>query len=134
MLIERWEQIGAKLLALAQAFPEDKYDTAPVSGTRTFAAVLRHVAFWNNYVAEKTNGRETDDSANELCSETYATKEQIVAALRKATDDAAAALRAHSEDLDAALVESFIEHVCEHYGQLVVYARWAGIVPPASQS
>jgi uncharacterized damage-inducible protein DinB len=31
------------------------------------------------------------------------------------------------------LMISFIEHNCEHYGQLVVYARLQGIVPPASR-
>ena len=33
----------------------------------------------------------------------------------------------------AELLVSFIEHNCEHYGQLVVYARLSGIVPPASR-
>jgi len=30
------------------------------------------------------------------------------------------------------MLVSFIEHNSEHYGQLVVYARLNGIVPPAS--
>ena len=137
MLIERWEQMGAKLLSLAQGFPEESYETAPVSSVRTFGGVLRHVAFWNLYVADKSQGRAADDSTNELPKDKYATKQQVLTALAKSTEDAAAALRTHPDGLDAdraALVESFIEHVCEHYGQLVVYARWAGIVPPASQS
>jgi uncharacterized damage-inducible protein DinB len=29
---------------------------------------------------------------------------------------------------------SFIEHGGEHYGQLVMYARINGVVPPASQA
>ena len=31
------------------------------------------------------------------------------------------------------MVVTFIEHNCEHYGQLVVYARLNQIVPPASR-
>jgi hypothetical protein len=66
MLIERWEQIGAKLASLAQEFPEEKYETAPVVGVRTFGDVLRHVAFWNQYLADTGRGNKADDTANEL--------------------------------------------------------------------
>jgi uncharacterized damage-inducible protein DinB len=31
------------------------------------------------------------------------------------------------------MLATFIEHTTEHYGQLVVYARLNGIVPPASR-
>ncbi|HLJ45013.1 MAG TPA: DinB family protein [Bryobacteraceae bacterium] len=137
MLIDRWEQTGSKLLSLAQGFPGESYETAPVNSVRTFGGVLRHVAFWNNYLADKLRGLEADDSANELPQAKYGTKQQVLTALAKSTEDAAIALRARADGLDseaAALVESFIEHICEHYGQLVVYSRWAGIAPPASQS
>jgi uncharacterized damage-inducible protein DinB len=137
MFIERWEQTAAKLEHLGQAFPEEKYETAPVAGIRTFGDVLRHVAFWNQYAAAVARGQKADDSANELPKLIYATKEQILAALKKTSSDAAAAFREHQPGLDpgnAALAENFIEHVCEHYGQLVVYARFAGVVPPASRT
>jgi uncharacterized damage-inducible protein DinB len=137
MLMERWDQIGAKVISLAREFPEEKYETTPVPGARTFGDVLRHVAFWNQYAADTALGRKADDTANELPKEKYATKNTIIEALIKTTDDAVMALREHQEGLDsekAALAESFIEHMCEHYGQLVVYIRWAGIVPPASRS
>ena len=136
MLIERWEQTNAKLAALAHEFPEEKYESAPVTGIRTFGDVLRHVAFWNQYVADTARGKKADDSTNELPKSQYATKSKVMEALTKSTADATAALREHSAGLDlekSGLAESFIEHVCEHYGQLVVYTRWAGSVPPASR-
>jgi uncharacterized damage-inducible protein DinB len=34
----------------------------------------------------------------------------------------------------AEMLVTFIEHNSEHYGQLVVYARLNGIVPPASRA
>jgi hypothetical protein len=37
-------------------------------------------------------------------------------------------------DADADTLVTFIEHAGEHYGQLVVYARLLGIVPPASRA
>jgi hypothetical protein len=136
MLIDRWERTGAKLARLADEFPEEKYETFPVAGVRTFGDVLRHVAFWNLYVAGVARGNKPDDVANELPKATYASKAQVIAALKKSAADAAGALREQQAGLDpekAALAESFIEHVCEHYGQLVVYTRWAGLVPPASR-
>src|SRR5215471_498164 len=63
-LIGRWEQLGQKLAALAEEVPENKFNYRPVDGVRTFADVLRHVAFWNRYVAESAYGRKADDTAN----------------------------------------------------------------------
>jgi uncharacterized damage-inducible protein DinB len=137
MLIGRWEQIGAKLASLAQEFPEEKYESALATGARTFSGVLRHVAFWNLYAADSVRGKKADDSANELPKAKYSGKTQVIAALNKSVSDAAAALREQRSGLDSektALAVSFLEHMCEHYGQLAVYARLTGIVPPASRS
>jgi uncharacterized damage-inducible protein DinB len=99
---------------------------------RTFGDVLRHVAFWNRYVAQVARGAQADDSANELPKAEYATKEEAIAALTESAAVALEALRGGMDSEKAALAESFIEHTCEHYGQLVVYARMAGVVPPVS--
>jgi uncharacterized damage-inducible protein DinB len=137
ILTDRWEQIGAKLADLAREFPEERYEAAPVAGVRTFGGVLRHVAFWNQYAADTASGKRAGDSANELPRASYASKAQVIAALIKSSHDALAALRENAGGLGpdkAALAESFIEHMCEHYGQLVVYARWAGVTPPVSRT
>jgi uncharacterized damage-inducible protein DinB len=136
LLTGRWELTAAKLADLAREFPEDQYDAAPTEGVRTFGDVLRHVAFWNQYVAQTARGRKADDTANELPKSKYATKAQLIAALTESAGDTLAALREQDSGLSAdqmALAESFIEHTCEHYGQLVVYARRAGVVPPGSR-
>lgn len=136
VLIGRWEQAGRKFTALAQEFPAEKYESTLVKGTRTVADVLRHVAFWNQYVADSARGRKADDTANELPKAEYSGKARIIDALQKTTADASAALKAHEADMDVKTIEmltTFIEHTSEHYGQLVVYARLNGIVPPASR-
>ena len=77
------------------------------------------------------------DDGNELAAADYPTKPRILAVLRQSADDAGAALRAlpHAQAVHALqLVEPFLEHTSEHYGQLVVYARQAGVVPPASRT
>ncbi len=134
-LIGRWEQTGNRLATLAAEFPEEKYESRPVEGVRTFADVLRHVAFWNRYVADSVRGKKADDSANELPKAEYSTKARILEALHHSAADAAAALKEQQPDPDRAeMVMMFIEHTCEHYGQLAMYARWIGMVPPASRA
>jgi uncharacterized damage-inducible protein DinB len=135
-LIGRWEHVCQKLVALAEEVPEIKFEYRPVADVRTFADVLRHVAFWNRYVADSARGRKGDGTANELPRDTYSTKTRIVDALKRSAADAADALKENASGLNpemAEMVVTFIEHNCEHYGQLVVYARLNQIVPPASR-
>lgn len=137
VLINRWEQVGKKIDSLAEAFPEKKYDWKPADSTRTFAEVLRHVAFWNQFVADSARGKKADDSANELPAAKYSTKARIIDALKQSSADVVAALKENHGALEpqtAELIVTFLEHTSEHYGQLVVYARMNGIVPPASRS
>jgi uncharacterized damage-inducible protein DinB len=135
-LISCWEQGAKKIATLAEELPENKFDYRPVDGVRTFADVLRHVAFWNRYVADCACGKKGDDTANELPKEEFPTKQRILDALKQSTADTSGALKNHKSGLSPEVTEmlvTFIEHNCEHYGQLVVYARLNGIVPPASR-
>ena len=137
LLITRWSEIGDKIVTLAEEFPEDRYDTRPVPEIRSFADQLRHVAFWNRYVQKTLRREEADGQANELPAATYATKPKIVKVLRATFDDVAkelGSMNGKAGNADADTMVSFIEHGGEHYGQLVMYARLNGIVPPASRS
>lgn len=135
VLLDGWNGIGEKVVALAENLPADKYDFRPVDGVRTFADTLRHVAFWNDWVTRTARGEKPDGKPNELPKAEYATKPAIVAALKKSIADGAAQLKAGADPAPAAaeLWMSFITHSSEHYGQLVVYYRLNGLVPPASR-
>lgn len=136
-LVNQWEQTGNKLIALGEEFPADKYDFKPGDDVRTVAGVLRHVAFWNQYVAATVRGKKFDDSANELPESDYPTKALILPALKQSIAAGATALRDRKTELDpdsAEMLVSFLQHTSEHYGQLVVYARLNGIIPPASRA
>jgi len=137
LLIGRWDGIGHKLGELAGEIPEEKFEYRPVEGVRTFGEALRHVVFWNRYVADTLRGRKADDTANEVAAAEYPTKARIIEALSQSLREVAAALRERSSDMDmktAELALPFIEHNCEHYGQLAVYCRLLGIIPAASRS
>jgi uncharacterized damage-inducible protein DinB len=137
VLVERWEQASKKVTELAEVFPAAEFESRLLAGVRTFGEVLRHVAFWNQYVADSLRGKEADDTTNELPLAVYSTKASILEVLRRGSEDVAAAMRQRQPWLDmktTELVMTFVEHTSEHYGQLVIYARLKGIVPPASRT
>jgi uncharacterized damage-inducible protein DinB len=136
LCIERWEQAARKVAALAEALPEEKLESQLVSGARTPGEVLRHIGFWNQYLAALLRGEEPDGSANELPRNSYGTKAAMIDALNRSSADVTKTLgeeQVWRERKTAENVMAFIEHTSEHYGQLAVYARLIGIVPPASR-
>jgi uncharacterized damage-inducible protein DinB len=137
LLIARWEQVSRKVMELAEAVPAKDLESRPVAAVRTFGEVLRHIAFWNLYVADSLRGKPVNDTANELPPADFPTKAKILEELQRSSEDVAAALREHpgSPDLKAAeLIITFIEHTSEHYGQMAIYARLIEIVPPTSRT
>ena len=133
MLLVHWNDIGGKV---AEEFPEDKYNFKPVDGVRSFADQLRHVAFWNIYLARTARGEKVDTAPNEISKTEFATKSKIVEALKRSVEDAAAELKKQPDTPPLKVADgftAFIAHNGEHYGQLVVYYRLNGLVPPASR-
>lgn len=123
-------------MEMAEAFPADRFETRPAAAVRTFGEVLRHVAFWHQYVADSLRGKQPDGAANELALAACPTKASMLEALRRGSEDVTRALGERQDPADsktAELLLSFIEHTSEHYGQLVVYGRLQGVVPPASR-
>src|SRR5215813_7692914 len=55
---ESWNEIGRKLIAMAEDFPEDKYDFKPVPEQRSFAEQLLHVAGSNYYFTNPVMGQK----------------------------------------------------------------------------
>lgn len=134
-LVASWTDVGDRIVTLAEEFPAENYDYRPAAGVRSFAEQLRHVAFWNDHTAASLRGESPDGSANELPARKYATRAAIVKALRKSFDEVrelASNGAAKKADAAQSLV-AMIEHNGEHYGQLVVYYRLNGIVPPSSR-
>ena len=137
VLTGRWEHACRKVAELAEVIPADEFDSRPLEGIRTFGEVLRHLAFWNQYVADTLNGKQAEDAANELPAAEYSTKARILEAFQRTAADVSQVLRQYGRQLDskaAELIMTFVEHTSEHYGQLVVYARLMGILPPASRT
>ena len=131
----RWTGMGDKIVQLAEAFPAERFDERPTGEVRSFAEQLRHVAFWNDYLAATLRGESPSGDANELSAAEFATNEAIIPALRRSFGAVADVIRQPGRDseADAEAVLPYVEHNAEHYGQLVVYCRLGGVVPPASR-
>src|SRR5580704_2342030 len=54
--LDRWNDIGNKLVAMAQDFPEDKYDYKLQKDQRTFAQNLLHQAAFDYVVMRAISG------------------------------------------------------------------------------
>lgn len=133
-LVSRWEAASRKFIELAEAIPQDKAETELINGTRSCMGVLRHVGYWNCYVADSLYGRKAHDSENELSRDDYPDRAQVLRELERSSKEIRDGILLNRNDnwLDVTLMG--LEHVSEHYGQLANYARLLGVTPPASRS
>ena len=150
--LEWWNHIGNKLIAMAKDFPEDKYDFKVQKDERTFAENILHAAgvdyiFMNALSSTKLGpdlGKDPENPSRSI----FKTKADVVKLMEQATADGAALIKQLG---DAGLNNVFkypfgnrmahassfmwgdLEHCGEHLGQLVVYFRAKGMVPPQSR-
>src|ERR1700682_885986 len=61
-LLESWNDVGRKLIAMAEDFPEDKYDFKPVPAQRSFAEQLLHAAGSNDLFTAVAKGEKPVDA------------------------------------------------------------------------
>ena len=148
-MLDRWNDIGNKLVAMAQDFPEDKYDYKLQKDQRTFALNLLHAAAFEYVVLRKVSGSNLGPDFGEgdnPTREQFKTKADVVKFVQQAVADGAAMIQQQGDaGLDKTnpwgkrLVHNSylwmfaIEHSGEHYGQLVVYYRANNLVPPDSR-
>lgn len=129
-----FNDINRRVLAMAKDFPEAKYGWAPGPGVRSFGDVIVHVASGNVYGARF--GRGENVKWDEIDPKTVSGKAAIVALLEKSINDAKETLAKIPDDHFRETITPWmgiIEHAGEHYGQLVVYYRANGLVPPESR-
>ena len=154
-LLKQWNNIGRKLIAMAEDFPSDKYDFKAAPTTRSFADRLIHAAAANYYFTNLANGQKPPTEEEPPRSQ-FKDKAALIAYVKKSFADGAGAIKAKGDKgLSDSVVDPFaednpenagkdqirlvdlayslVEHSGECYGQLTVYYRAAGIVPPESR-
>jgi uncharacterized damage-inducible protein DinB len=146
VLLDSWNDIGRKLIAMAEDMPEEKYDFKPTPAQRSFAEQLLHMAGGNYYFISPAKGLKPPEGDPKRAD--YKTKAAVVDFVHKSFAVGAALIQSKGDSgLSDVMIDpfsknqarfsdfawGFIEHCGEHYGQLVVYYRVAGLVPPESR-
>ena len=149
-----FQWVPAQFISAAEAMPEDKYDWAPTQGefkeARTFAQQIKHVAAVNYFVGDTILGEKPPVEVGdpEKGPASLKTKAEIMAYLRGSFDYARKAVQSitakngtkslkspfgqgTTTPLGMATLLAF--HGMDHYGQMVIYLRSNGIIPPASR-
>lgn len=141
-----------QLVPLVEAMPAEKYDFAPTTGefkgVKTFAQQVRHVAAANYLFASGILLEKSPlDLGEDEGAASFKTKAEIVKLLK---DSFAYVHKAMASVTDKSVIEPIkapwgapatrlalailtASHGMDHYGQMVVYLRMNGIVPPASR-
>jgi len=147
VLLDSWNDIGRKLIAMAEDMPEDKYDFKPTPAQRTFAEQLLHASGANYFFINPAKGIKPPEGDDPKRAD-FKNKAAVVDFVKKSFADGAALIQSKGDSgLGDVIIDpfsknqarlgdfawGFIEHSGEHYGQLVVYYRVAGLVPPESR-
>jgi hypothetical protein len=145
----------------AEAMPEDKYGYRPTTAVkstepapfgptelRTFGEQVKHVACANFAFAAELDGKKPPADCDKGGPDPAKTRAEILVYLRNSFAAMNASLNAVSsknmyEPIEGpyagpntrlGLAGTAIWHVADHYGQIVMYLRLNGIVPPASRA
>lgn len=147
--------------AAAEAMPAEKFDFRPVQGLfsnekpqygpselRTFGEQIKHVACANFAFAAELEGKTPPPACDKAEPASVKTRPEILTYLRQSF----AALKKSLGDINEknrfdpiegpyagpntrlGMAGVAIWHVADHYGQVVIYLRMNGIVPPASRA
>jgi hypothetical protein len=152
MYLHQVQLVEDDVLSLAGAMPAEKYDFAPsqgaFTGVRTFGEQIRHLATMI-YMTAAIVLREKSPygpGVKDNGPDSIRSKEEVLEYLQGSFAYARKAMGSLTEanHLDTiptyfgpmarcAVAAGVAYHSFSHYGQLVVYARMNGIVPPFSQ-
>jgi hypothetical protein len=145
--------IESEFVPAAEAMPEEKYSFVPANGefknVRTFAQQIKHVAAVNYEIAGAIlQEKPPAELGEESGPESVKTKAEIVKYLQDSFVYAHKAAMSVNEGNATSTVKSpfgegwvtrlglatiISTHCMDHYGQMAIYLRLNGIVPPASR-
>jgi len=136
-------QVASWITSAAEKMPEGEYAYKPDPGARSFGEIIGHIANANYRFCSPVLGESIPPSNIE---KTKTTKAELTSALREAFAYADRAYSALSDENIHETVKSYgkdtnrlsvlwfnTSHNLEHYGNLTVYLRTRGIVPPSSE-
>jgi uncharacterized damage-inducible protein DinB len=148
---QSFAMIQRSFVNLADAMPAEKYGFKPTNGAfmgaRTFGQQVKHVACANFAFFSEIEKKEPPPECETGGPSPAETKAELMAYLRESFDYAQIVLQTITPanalepvsgpyggpSTRLGITTLAVWHASDHYGQLVVYLRMNGIVPPASQ-
>jgi uncharacterized damage-inducible protein DinB len=152
-LTRDWSAQQSTLRQLANAMADDKFGYKPTANERSYGEQVMHVALINVEILKTIGGKSPAPTFTE---ESAKTKADMVKALSDSYDYGLALLKEQTETsmIEKVRAPTFVgtgagamflgpstrtrifwflmNHAMDIYGQMVVYARTNGVVPPAS--
>jgi uncharacterized damage-inducible protein DinB len=133
------------VINLVEAMPPDKFEFKPTPEQQSFAQRVMHIVQVDGFLFNSLGGKTAAPAINQKAT----AKADILTALRQSYDWQSAVLKEFNDQQlvervtpppflgpSASRVKVFyydLQHTQDIYGQLVVYARLSGVVPPASR-
>ncbi|MGD8319510.1 MAG: DinB family protein [Gemmatimonadota bacterium] len=138
------ERSARNMVAAAKAMPGDKYGFKPTDPQNSFGHIVSHVAGSNNFLCSTVSGM---DAPQAQVPDGDASKDDLVAAMQTSYDYCSKALAgltdAQLSDMvpyfgnrqvtRATAVLGLSDDWADHYGQLAMYLRLNGILPPTAR-
>ena len=141
--LKEWDSLEKKFVGLAEAIPQEKYTWRPTPEVRSVSEVFLHVAAGNYFYLDgmgvappasmdrKNYEKSTTDQAKvvEQLKQSFALVRETVLKTSDADLDKPAKLYGQPSTVREVLF-ALVTHTPEHLGQMIVYARECGVVPP----
>lgn len=142
----RYNYAAQRLVALAEAIPEEAYSWSPGEGVMSVERVFMHIIRYNYFYPASSLGIEAPEGIEVATLEERTGKATVLEHLAPSLDHVRTVIGQLSEDdlrrgvplygrnTEAWNVLHQLQvHMGEHLGQLIAYARMNGVVPPWSQ-
>ena len=151
-LLTDWQQQKRMMMGIAEAMPEETYKFKPTEAQRTYAEQILHIAGANVYLMQHLGGAaaapQVDTTDFTVFGLPATSKAVVLEALSEGYDYGIAVLQEFS---DEQLLETIagprylgnvtrvkmayftLSHAMDIYGQMAVYLRLNGVIPPASR-
>ncbi|MFD2823371.1 DinB family protein [Lacinutrix iliipiscaria] len=143
--LERLENSRKYLILVAETMPEEKYNFSASPESLTFAENLLHIGYAIDWHSQSLlGGRESRDWKTDTIFKTAnKTKEEMIATINKTFDEAIKLItqfdtKQFNDELDYFGLQRtkrqifllLADHITHHRGQMLVYLRLNGLVPP----
>ncbi|PWT90812.1 MAG: damage-inducible protein DinB [Acidobacteria bacterium] len=139
--LSQLSEVQDKLVSLAQAEPAEKYTWRPADGVRSISEVYMHVAGSNYLLLQFVGVQPPPGISRDM--EKITDKAKVIDALKQSFDFVRqSVIKIPDSDLDRKVkffsgettvrdvLFSLANHMHEHLGQSIAYARENGVVPP----